>query len=504
MNQKYDIIIIGSGLGGLLSGALLSKYGYSVCVLEKHSVIGGNLQTFNRNGKEFSTGMHYIGSMDKDQILYKIFNFFDVFKNVEFEKLDPKCYDKIIIGKKEFCYSSGINNFKTNLINKFPNNSIDIEKYILLITSIWDENPIINLKHQNIESFYNNKYLNISINDVLSEITENEELKSVLVATNGLYAGLPNITPFYLHALISYFFIQSAYRIKDGSSSLANSFKNFIEKNNGTVLVNKQVVKINVENNEVVSILTKNNELFYAKHYISNIHPSLTNELVTDGFLRKANVSRIKNLPNSIGSFVVYFSLKKECFKHLNYNVYHSRNNDIWAADYCNEDIFPKGYMLYTNEDKLNKNFAESATVITFMKYEDVVKWENTTVNRRGKDYEEFKKNKVESILALIKEYFPDFENCVENYWTSSPLTYRDYTGIPDGSMYGILKDCNNTLNTYIHPKTKISNLLMVGQNVGIHGILGVAINAVFVCSFFVDIKKILNEINSCENDEKF
>ena len=55
-----SLIIIGGGLGGLVCGAILAKEGYAVRVLEKHTVAGGGLHTFKRNGIDFETGMHVI------------------------------------------------------------------------------------------------------------------------------------------------------------------------------------------------------------------------------------------------------------------------------------------------------------------------------------------------------------------------------------------------------------------------------------------------------------
>ena len=68
-NNQYDILIIGSGLGGLVCAYILSKNGYKVAVLEKNAQIGGCLQTFKRFGLSFDTGMHYIGSMQEGEII---------------------------------------------------------------------------------------------------------------------------------------------------------------------------------------------------------------------------------------------------------------------------------------------------------------------------------------------------------------------------------------------------------------------------------------------------
>ena len=78
MNQTSDIVIIGSGLGGLLCGAVLSLEGYQVTVLERNKQIGGNLQTFSRDKHIFDSGVHYIGSLGKGQNLYKVFKYLGI------------------------------------------------------------------------------------------------------------------------------------------------------------------------------------------------------------------------------------------------------------------------------------------------------------------------------------------------------------------------------------------------------------------------------------------
>jgi all-trans-retinol 13,14-reductase len=61
--ERYDVIVIGSGIGGLCCAALLSKLGKTVCVLEQHYTAGGFTHTYERNGYEWDVGVHYIGEM---------------------------------------------------------------------------------------------------------------------------------------------------------------------------------------------------------------------------------------------------------------------------------------------------------------------------------------------------------------------------------------------------------------------------------------------------------
>ena len=94
----YDYVIIGSGLGGLISAVILAKEGKKVCVLEKNNQYGGNLQTFVREKVIFDTGVHYIGSLGKDEILYKYFKYVGIIDDLKLNQLDIKGYDRICFG----------------------------------------------------------------------------------------------------------------------------------------------------------------------------------------------------------------------------------------------------------------------------------------------------------------------------------------------------------------------------------------------------------------------
>ena len=68
-----DAVVIGSGLGGLLSGVILSRAGYRVTVLEKAAQPGGCLQTFIREGLRFDTGFHSVAGLEEGGPLERIF-----------------------------------------------------------------------------------------------------------------------------------------------------------------------------------------------------------------------------------------------------------------------------------------------------------------------------------------------------------------------------------------------------------------------------------------------
>ena len=136
MDENYDIIIVGSGLGGLECGLMLSKEGYKVCVLEQSAVFGGCLQTFQRGGHQIDTGIHYVGSMGEGQIMRQYLKYFGIFDYLDVIKLDSD-FDVITMGDKGiFRHRGGYDNFIEELSSHFPSQRAGLERYCRVLKSI--------------------------------------------------------------------------------------------------------------------------------------------------------------------------------------------------------------------------------------------------------------------------------------------------------------------------------------------------------------------------------
>jgi all-trans-retinol 13,14-reductase len=142
-------------------------------------------------------------------------------------------------------------------------------------------------------------------------------------------------------------------------------------------------------------------------------------------------------------------------------------------------------------------------TLLTYMRYDEVKEWEHTfntvsSVNSRGETYEAFKKRKTEKLLEEVEKKFPGLKHCIYSCYSSTPLSFRDYIGTDDGSIYGISKDYKNPLKTFIAPRTKLPNLYFTGQNLNLHGILGTTLSGVITSMEILGndgiIEKIRNE----------
>ena len=128
---EYDAIVIGSGMGGLTTAALLSELGWKVCVLEQHYTAGGYTHSYDRNGYEWDVGVHYIGDVGAKTRTRRLFDFLSDGK-LEWAPMDAE-YDRFYVGDKVFCAVAGKQEFRDNLVAQFPAEEQAIDRYMELL-----------------------------------------------------------------------------------------------------------------------------------------------------------------------------------------------------------------------------------------------------------------------------------------------------------------------------------------------------------------------------------
>ena len=494
--MKQSVNIIGSGLGGLVCGYILSKNGYKTAIFEKNPQIGGCLQNFTRKGVRFGTGMHYIGSMEEGQIMHKFFKYLNLLNDVPVSRMDKNRYEVVSIGGERYELACGYENFTEKLSEKFPENRAEIEDYVQKIKTIAENSPLYNLQQINSNNFIDTEYFTTSIYDFISSITQNPRLQAVLMGNLSLYAGVKDKTPVYVCALMNNFYMQSAFRIVGSSEVIANSLKKSIENFGGKIYTNAEVEEMLCDDKKMTKIRLKDGREFEADYFISNVHPQVTVDKIKSNLLRKVYRDRVKNIDNTISNFTVFIKFKEKKVPYLNYNFYFHDTENIWENEDYDDSNYPKNYLYMHQSSEDGEEFAESAVILAYMKYSEVQKWENTTVGKRGADYEEFKMKKAQKLIDKVNEQFPDLKENIDGFWTSSPLTYRDYTATAEGAMYGILRDKNFPVQTRVSQRTKIPNFFFTGQNINSHGILGVTIGAITTAAEIVDKNLIIKQID--------
>jgi len=501
MGKVYDSVIIGSGLGGLVTAVLLARFGRKVCVIEKNNQYGGNLQTFVRDKEILDTGVHYIGGLGEGENLYKYFDYLGIMQDLAIQRMDIDEYDRISFEGDPINYphAQGYDNFINQLLPYFPEEEEALRNYCKKIQEICNSFPMYNLR----KSFgFNETVLGTSLKSFLDELTDNELLKAVLVGSNFLYVAKAESTPLYVHALTINSYIQSAWRCINGGSQIAKLLIRQLRKYGGDILKNKEVIGVEMEEQLIKAVRTDDQQLIYANEFVSNINLRHTFAMLPERFQKQAYVKRIHSLPLSPSVFSVYIVCKDDLIPYQNYNIYHYKNiKSVWY----DHDQSPLVISMSRNDQ--DQTFCSTMTVMCYMTAAEVQQWDESfnrsiiqQLSTRGDSYEAFKTAKANQIIEELQHLFPNIKDAIRSVHTSSPLTYRDFIGAEEGNMYGYLKEHQYPLNSLISTKTKVKNLFLTGQNVKMHGVLGVTITA-FSCCLMMLGKEFEDDLFK-ENDE--
>ena len=494
-------IIIGSGLGGLSTGVILAKNGYDVTVLEQANQVGGCLQCFQRDGVRFETGMHFIGSLDDGKVLSNYLNYLEIKDKIVVDKLDENAYDIVSINGKRFAFPNGREAFIDYFSRRFPNQRENLKRYYDLVGQVANLSPYRDLKLLDDDNFFkSNELLFKSINEILDATINDPTLRNVLVGNISLYSAEIDKTPFAIHAFIFDFYNNGAFRIVGGSDTIAKALTDILLRYGGRVLRHKKVSQIVVENKIAVGVKTANGDFYPADIVISDINPKQLIDIVDNSVFNEAYKSRIRDINNTNSVFSLYLRFKDEAMPYFNSNFYGFQSVTPWEMSGKVDEKWPNGYLYMHHCHEKEPRFAKSGVILSYMSIDALSQWKDTKIGHRGIDYERFKQEMAERLLDEVEKDFPGLRDKIADYYSATPLTYRDYTSTPDGSIYGLAKDVSKGITGRVSYKTKVSNLFLVGQNINSHGMLGVLIGTMTVCSQLIgeqEVKRQMIESNS-------
>lgn len=500
MEKKYDIAIIGGGFGGLVCATILGRHGYKVCVVEKNRSIGGCLQDFNRDGCHFDTGIHYIGSYDKDQILRKLFEYLDIDRLIEVQKLSESGFDKISVNGTEYSIPQGIENYRRQLKDDFPNDYVAIDTYIAKMLEIVSEVALLNLHKVQKDSYELYEGLGISAYDYICSLTDNQSLRDVLSVLSVLSNNQKTTATLHYHMIVSHSYIQSAYKVKGGGRAIVEALYDVMKNQEVDFILQAQVTDIQVAEKRIQSVGLADGRKIEADAFISDIPPLTFMSMLPPKAVKKSYLHRLERQKKSIPVFSLYIVLEDCKMKYTNSNFYYFKDSDaIWRGDKIDMNEWPTGFMMCVTESENNVGYVKNLVIISPIEYDKFEKWADTKVGKRGLEYAELKKECTQLLIQQIELTYPDFSKWIKSISSSSPLTYRDYTGVAHGGMYGTLKDCKNPMGSTVTTFTSIKNLILTGQSINFHGILGVFLTALLSCGSFIDINELIKEINEKE-----
>ena len=501
--MKYDVVIIGSGLGGLQCGYILSKQGMNVCVLEKNAQPGGCLQSFCRGDHTFDTGFHYVGGLDAGQPLHRLFDYFGLM-DLPWVRMDACGFDEVILHDKSYMFANGTERFVETLAGQFPRQKENLRKYAEFLQKVSD-NLFNSFTKQGEEDPYGTSLLAQSAYDYLVTTIDDPLLRQVLSATSLKMELNPRTLPLYIFAQINSSYIQSAWRLKGGGSQIADTLIKSITANGGTVRLKSEVTRLIEDGGKIVAAEVQgygggNVERIEAGYFIAGIHPAVVFALITESkLIRKIFRKRINNLENTFGMFTVNIALKENVIPYQNRNIYVYKTGDVWQYSEYQPDNFNTCAIVSFQLPDNNSIYTRNIDILTPMYWQEVEQWADAGCRNAG--YQSYKNKKAEACIRLVSHHIPglqDFTNpldAIERLYTSTSLTYHKYTGTPHGSAYGIRKDCNQLSTTLLSPRTPEPNLFLTGQNLNLHGVLGVSMTSFFTCAEIIGMNKAVSLI---------
>ncbi|MGY8945562.1 MAG: phytoene desaturase family protein [Flavobacteriales bacterium] len=505
LNDHYDAIIIGSGMGSLATAALLSKEGKKVLVLERHYTAGGFTHVFKRKGYEWDVGIHYIGEVQNPNA--PIRKMFDYVSNNKLEWADMgEVYDKIVIGDEIYDFVKGVKNFKSKMYEYFPNDVEAIDKYVQLVfdsnksmKKFYLEKSLPNFISNFLGFFLRKEYLKFSNRttyEVISSITDNQKLIKVLTGQYGDYGLPPKQSSFAMHAsVVKHYFNGGSFPI-GGSSQIAKTIDKVIESSKGTILVNAEVKNIIIENNSAKGVLMSDGKKFYSDLIISGTGVFHTyNKLINESISIKHGFDQnLTNVTPSVAHGCLYIGLNgtSEELKLPKSNLWiypKDIDHDSAVSRYLkdNDSEFPLVYISFASskDPSWQSRYPNKSTidVITLLPYERFSKWEGTKWMKRGKDYDKLKEKITNRLLGHLYDQLPHLKGKVDCCELSSPLTTKNFVNYNKGELYGIDHTPTRFSQKFLRPKTPIKGLYLTGQDIVSAGVGGALFSGLITAS---------------------
>ena len=441
----------------------------------------------------FDTGFHYVGGLDEGQSLHSAFRHLGLL-HLPWQRLDNH-FDRVTIGNQTFSFAQGYDAFVETLTVAFSAERDALNRYADMLKQC-GEQQFDALNPQTGESSVLSRLFETSAYQYLTETFHDPLLINVLCGTSLKMELRKESLPLFTFAHGNGSFIESSWRLKGDGSLIVNSLADGIRMHGGEIICNAEVRELVEKDGKLVHAVCSNGEIYEGTIFISNIHPAVTCNLVKQSSrMKKVYRSRITHLENTFGMFTVSLRIKPQTLRYFNWNQYIYKEPDVWAFHLKNNPV--SGVLVSCRIPEDGSKYVQQVDLLTPMNWSECEQWSHTEVGRRGEDYKAMKKRVADECITLAERFIPGLRDRITGCYTSTPLTYHNYTLTPEGSAYGLRKDFRNPMITLLSPRTPIPNLLLTGQNLMLHGLHGVTMTALFTCAEVLGKEPIWNIVKN-------
>ncbi len=488
----WDAIVIGSGMGGPSSAALLAREaGLRVLVLERHYTAGGFTHVFRRPGFEWDVGLHYVGGIEGRDGIGLLFD--RVTGGLVKWARMPECYDRIVLGEESFDLVSGKERFVDTLAQRFVGQRQDIERYLALsrrATRAGMPYFIDKLLSQRAGRFVGPllrapflRYSDRTVEDVLRPVIRDPKLFDVLTGLCGDYGLTPREASFGVHAMVALHYLEGAYYPIGGPAGLARGAESVIAAaGGGEIYTNAEVREILLRNGRAAGVRMSDGREILAPIVISDagVRPTLERLLPT------GTCDDLLPPVEKVGPSIAHLCLHLG-FEHTDAELGLDGTN-LWIyAPGDREEAFrrfadnpdaplPVTYISFPSakDPSFATRYPGKATVevITLAKMSWFERWRETRWMKRGDAYDEFKANLSERLLDVLFAHRPQLRGKVVYQELSTPLSTKHFTAHDAGEMYG-LAHTPERFRLPIRAQSPIDGLYFTGADLVSCGVAG-------------------------------
>ena len=491
-NQNWDVIVIGSGIGGMAAATALARFKRKVLLLEQHYVLGGFTHTFSRKGFTWDVGVHCVGELGPGMQIRRVIDWLGAGK-LQFEPFG-KIYETFHFPNDEtFQFPDSKADFITSLKAWFPDEHIAIDRYFKTVSEAIRANvpyyPLRTLPESLIrigERLVDRagvKWREKTTDEVLTEIGVSPRLKTILTAQWGYYGEPPSRSSFALHASCIAHFLNGAWFPVGNATKFGEVLKVELESRGGKVLTRSHVTEILVENGMAKGVVLKNGMKYFAKKVISCTGAKTSLKMIPES----ANISsrwrkEIESFKNTPAYFSLYLGFEGDVQKagatRSSQWIYETWDPEkvIWNL---NQEEMPP--VLFCSFPSLKDPHHDAGPaqrhtgeLVTFADWKDFEKWSHSRRGNRPTDYIQFKKTIEDRIFRLFEKKFPDLAKLVIYRELSTPLSTVFFNaGATQGAIYGLEHTPRRFRSSALRTRTPLKNFYMGGCDIASCGVAG-------------------------------
>lgn len=483
--EGKNVVIIGSGIGGLSAGIVLSLLNFRVTVVEKNHLPGGLMRSYRRSGFDCPVGVHYVGALGDKEPLGKMFHILGIPVDELFVPMGQEgIIDRYIFDDLIFDLPTSIDALEKSLRNTFPEDTAALDVIMINLHEISRRLIDNSFLLSQGDPFQNMDYYQ-PMGELLDSLQVSAGLRAVLSVPCTLIGVPLNDCPVIFHHMVLASYLFSSWKLKESGSKMADVFVRRFEELGGMLVLNNGVKKISLVDGKVTGVILESGTNLPANAVIAAIHPKILLKLLDENALRDSYRRRILGLKETQGVISVNVSVNAAAHPEINHNIYRLQKDENGIIQ---DGVF---YQLRGG----NSSGSNLLSIITKSLYSDWSLWENTTSGKRGKDYEEKKMSIARNLLKKAEEIFGNLQDAqILDVYT--PLTVRDYVNAPEGACYGAMRSSRQLLKVISLNNIPIAGLCLAGQNALAPGVMGCLLGSFNAARQIIGAEKFAREIN--------